>query len=76
MIHRTKGLQWPWVYVVGLEEEWLPSWYPKADEQISEERKLCFVGVCWAEDRLIITRIGSFKGHPQPPSRFLAEMGL
>jgi DNA helicase-2/ATP-dependent DNA helicase PcrA len=75
-IHRTKGLQWPRVYLVGLEEGWLPNWYAKTDEQISEERKLCFVGVCRAEDQLFITRIRSFKGHPQPPSRFLQEMGL
>jgi DNA helicase-2/ATP-dependent DNA helicase PcrA len=75
-IHRTKGLQWPWVYLVGLEEGWLPDWHAKADEQISEERKLCFVGVCRAADRLVITRIRFYKGHPQPPSRFLSEMDL
>lgn len=73
-IHRTKGLQWPCVFLVGLEEGWLPSWYAKTDEQISEERKLCFVGVCRAEDRLTMTRIRWYKGHPQPPSRFLSEM--
>ena len=75
-IHRTKGLQWPRVYLVGLEEGWLPNWYAKTDEQISEARKLCFVAVCRAEDQLFISRIRSFKGHPQPPSRFLGEMGL
>jgi len=75
-IHRTKGLQWPWVYLVGLEEGWLPDWHAKTDEEISEERKLCFVGVCRAEDRLVLSRIHTYKGYRQPPSRFLDEMKL
>lgn len=75
-IHRTKGLQWPWVYLVGLEDGWLPDWHAKTEAEISEERKLCFVAVCRAEDRLILTRIRTYKGHPQPPSPFIREMGL
>jgi superfamily I DNA/RNA helicase len=74
-IHRTKRLHWPRVYLVGAEEGWLPHWHAKTDEQISEERKLCFVAVCRAEDELLISRIRSYKGYPQPPSRFLREMG-
>jgi DNA helicase-2/ATP-dependent DNA helicase PcrA len=75
-IHRTKGLQWPVVYLVGLESGWLPDWHAKTEEEISEERKLCFVAVCRAADRLILTRIRSYKGYPQPPSPFIREMGL
>lgn len=63
------------VHLVGVEEGWLPDRHAKTDEQISEERKLCFVAVCRAEGELI-SRIRSCKGYAQPPSRFLRAMGL
>ena len=75
-IHRTKGLQWPHVYLVGLEQDSLPHYYSRTDEQIREERRLCFVGVCRAEDSLTVTRISEYRGHKKSTSRFLAEMGL
>lgn len=74
-LHRTKGLQWPIVYLVGMEDEHLPDYRIETDEDLQEERRLCFVGVCRAEDRLVLTRITQFKGHHKDPSPFLAEMG-
>jgi DNA helicase II / ATP-dependent DNA helicase PcrA len=75
-IHRTKGLQWPHVYLVGLEQDSLPHYYTRTDEQMREERRLCFVGVCRAEDSLTVTRIREYRGYQKAPSTFLAEMGL
>jgi hypothetical protein len=75
-IHRTKGLQWPWVYLIGLEEGLLPDWRAKTRDQLSEERKLCFVGVCRAETRLVLSRVRNHRGYTQNPSRFISEMGL
>lgn len=75
-IHRTKGLQWPYVYLVGLEQDTLPHYYSTTEEQIREERRLCFVGVCRAEDFLTITRTGTYKGYAKAPSPFVEEMGL
>jgi DNA helicase-2/ATP-dependent DNA helicase PcrA len=75
-IHRTKGLQWRVVFLVGLESGWLPDWHAKTEEEISEERKLCFVAVCRSEDRLVLTRIRTYQRYPQPPSPFIREMGL
>lgn len=76
-IHRTKGLQWPIVFLIGLDEGSLPNYYAsQTEEGIREERRLCFVGVCRAEDVLSITRIKAYMGHPKLPSRFLNEMGL
>jgi DNA helicase II / ATP-dependent DNA helicase PcrA len=75
-IHRTKGLQWPHVYLVGLEQDSLPHYYTRTPEQMQEERRLCFVGVCRAEDSLTITRIREYRGYKKAPSPFIAELGL
>jgi DNA helicase-2/ATP-dependent DNA helicase PcrA len=76
-LHRTKGLQWPVVFMVGLEDDTLPSHQSLQDEQdIRQERRLCFVGVCRAEDQLTLTRAHQLKGWPKQPSRFLREMRL
>ena len=75
-IHRTKGLQWPHVYLAGLEQDSLPHYYTRSEEQMREERRLCFVGVCRAEDSLTVTRIREYRGYQKAPSPFLAEMGL
>lgn len=75
-IHRTKGLQWPHVYLVGLEQDSLPHYYTKTDEQMREERRLCFVGVCRAEDSLVLTRIREYRGYAKSPSPFIRELGL
>jgi DNA helicase-2/ATP-dependent DNA helicase PcrA len=75
-IHRTKGLQWPHVYLMGLEQDTLPDYHAKTDEQMQEERRLCFVGVCRAEDSLVITRIREYRGYAKSPSPFIRELGL
>lgn len=74
-LHKTKGLEWPTVYLLGLEDDSLPGHWCAADE-IPEERRLCFVGVCRAERELIVTHAQRYRGHPKHPSRFLREMGL
>jgi DNA helicase II / ATP-dependent DNA helicase PcrA len=75
-LHATKGLQWPTVYLIGMEEGNLP--YYLADEQgtVPDERRACFVGVCRAEDRLVLSGNRYFRTKRKTPSRFLAEMGL
>jgi DNA helicase-2/ATP-dependent DNA helicase PcrA len=75
-LHRTKGLQWPHVYLLGLEEGRLPDYHAETAEEVREERRACFVGVCRAEQRLTLTRTRYYGPHSQRPSRFLKEMGL
>jgi DNA helicase II / ATP-dependent DNA helicase PcrA len=75
-LHRTKGLQWPTVYLVGLEEGQLPFYKATSAEDLAGQRRVCFVGLCRAESRLVITRLRSHKGYAKAPSRFLGEMGL
>jgi DNA helicase-2/ATP-dependent DNA helicase PcrA len=75
-LHRTKGLQWPRVYIVGLENGTLPDYRAESPAAMSEERRACFVGVCRAESHLTLSRIREYRGFRKPPSIFLAEMGL
>ncbi len=75
-LHAAKGLEWPVVFIVGCSEGSLPIVHADTAERIEEERRLFYVGVTRARDRLVVTwaltRTGS--GRYREPSRFLAEM--
>ncbi|MBI4775371.1 MAG: ATP-dependent helicase [Deltaproteobacteria bacterium] len=77
-LHAAKGLEFPVVYVVGLEEDLLP--YKKEGEvtDIEEERRLFYVGMTRASDRLVLTRCENRvvwgRRRSSKPSRFLSEL--
>lgn len=73
-IHAAKGLEWPSVYLVGLGEGLLPITYAKNETAIDEERRLLYVGITRARDRLAISWAGAGQGGHRQPSRFLAEL--
>ena len=79
-LHSAKGLEFPHVYLVGMEEGLLPHHRAVAADgpAIDEERRLCYVGVTRAQDRLTLTlaltRMKWGKKRPTQPSRFLFEL--
>ena len=79
-LHSAKGLEFPHVYLVGMEEGLLPHHRAVETEgaAIDEERRLCYVGVTRAQDRLTLTltlaRMKWGKKRDTIPSRFLFEL--
>ncbi|GHB41406.1 DNA helicase [Streptomyces viridiviolaceus] len=73
-LHSAKGLEWDAVFLVGVAEGMMPITYAKTDEQIEEERRLLYVGVTRARERLHLSwaLARSPGGRPnRRPSRFL-----
>ncbi|MEU3412373.1 MULTISPECIES: ATP-dependent DNA helicase UvrD2 [unclassified Streptomyces] len=54
-LHAAKGLEWDVVFLVGVAEGMLPITYARTDEQIEEERRLLYVGVTRARERLHVS---------------------
>jgi DNA helicase-2/ATP-dependent DNA helicase PcrA len=78
-LHQAKGLEFPAVFIVGLEEGILPHRKSFDDpEQMEEERRLCYVGITRAKKRLYLLRSyrrSLFGGSTSnPPSRFLQDI--
>jgi DNA helicase II / ATP-dependent DNA helicase PcrA len=73
-LHSAKGLEWDAVFLVGVAEGMMPISYAKTDEQIEEERRLLYVGVTRARERLHVSWSLSRSPGGRPnrrPSRFL-----
>lgn len=71
-VHAAKGLEWPLVVVAGVNEEDFPHYSrdnPLDDERLEEERRLFYVAVTRARERLLLLHDGG----AHRPSRFLAE---
>ncbi len=78
-LHAAKGLEFPAVFVVGLEEGYLPHGQSGEDpDELEEERRLLYVGMTRAEDELTLTladrRLVYGRVQLRTPSRFVAEI--
>jgi ATP-dependent DNA helicase UvrD/PcrA len=78
-LHTAKGLEFPVVFLTGMEEEVFPHARALTNQrELEEERRLAYVGITRAEERLYLTRAASRNWWGRPafhtPSRFLAEI--
>lgn len=78
-LHNAKGLEFPVVFIAGMEEGLFPhSRSAESEEELEEERRLCYVGMTRAKERLILTHASERRlyGYPQANlvSRFIEEI--
>ncbi|MBZ0257124.1 UvrD-helicase domain-containing protein [bacterium] len=78
-LHSAKGLEFPYVFMVGMEEELFPHSRTLDDnKEVEEERRLCYVGITRAMKKLYLTYVESRRIHGQSnwarPSRFIEEI--
>ena len=78
-LHSTKGLEFPRVYVVGVEDYQMPGYYAAVEnrkDETDEARRLLYVGMTRAKDRLVLTRVQRRRGKDAGGNVFLDELGL
>ncbi len=77
-IHSAKGLEFPVVYVIGMEEETLPHANSIEPQQIEEERRLAYVAITRAQKKLTLSYAQKKQNYKEAvsvePSRFLHEL--
>ena len=78
-LHTAKGLEFPVVFVAGMEEDLLPHYRAQGEPgEMEEERRLCYVGMTRAEERLFLTMARRRRLFGQydntSPSRFFSEL--
>lgn len=80
-LHSAKGLEFPYVFMIGMEEGMFPTFRAVmygGEKDIEEERRLCYVGITRAREELFLTHAKSRMQHGitqyNPPSRFLKEI--
>ena len=79
-IHAAKGLEFDYVWLIGMAESVLPSWQslkPNAQPaELEEERRNCFVAITRTKKKLTLSYANQYRGWQRKTSRFLAEMNL
>jgi len=78
-LHSAKGLEFPFVFIVGMEEGYLPHQRSTdSDAELEEERRLCYVGITRAMEQLFLVHARSRRTYGDTeyriPSRFISEI--
>ena len=77
-LHAAKGLEFPHVFIVGMEENLLPHFASLQNDDVEEERRLAYVGITRAQQSLTFTMAAKRRKHGEvtdcEPSRFLDEL--
>ena len=71
-IHAAKGLEWPLVFIVGVNEGYLPISYAKTPAAIQEEKRLLYVGITRAMRELRVSFASFDASRERSPSRFIS----
>ena len=73
-VHAAKGLEWDYVFIIGLTEGYLPISYAKTDAELREEQRLLYVAITRARKELTLSwsRADIHSSRDREPSRFLA----
>lgn len=71
-IHAAKGLEWPIVFIIGVNEGYLPIGYAKTPAAIQEEKRLLYVGITRAMRELRLSYVGFDASRERTPSRFIS----
>jgi DNA helicase-2/ATP-dependent DNA helicase PcrA len=78
-IQASKGMEFRHVYLIGLVEDYLPSWFAvkkgNSSAEMQEERRNCFAAITRTQECLTLTHSSEVFGKARAPSRFLYEMG-
>lgn len=79
-VHAAKGLEFKAVFIVGMEEELFPSPFCQSERELEEERRLFYVAITRAEERLFISfaksRFKNGKTNFSNPSRFIKDIDV
>ena len=79
-VHSAKGLEFKAVFMVGMEEELFPSPFCQSERELEEERRLFYVAITRAEERLFISfaksRFKNGKTNFSNPSRFIKDIDV
>ncbi|MEI6554256.1 MAG: UvrD-helicase domain-containing protein [Paludibacter sp.] len=79
-VHSAKGLEFKAVFIVGMEEELFPSPFCQSERELEEERRLFYVAITRAEERLFISfaksRFKNGKTNFSNPSRFIKDIDV
>jgi len=78
-LHNVKGLEFPYVFLTGMEEGLFPHINSLNSDNIEEERRLCYVGMTRAKEKLLMTAASSRKLYGYGtgmPSCFILEAGI
>ncbi|MDR2974060.1 MAG: ATP-dependent helicase [Propionibacteriaceae bacterium] len=73
-LHAAKGREWSVVALCGMDDTTMPYALARSPQQLAEERRLLYVGITRAEDRLRVSWPMTVDGRPTGPSRFLPPM--
>ncbi len=77
-VHSAKGLEFPYVFIVGLEENLFPSSLMQSAAEIEEERRLMYVALTRAKKDVVLSyatgRLRNGKRESNPPSRFIRDI--